>query len=179
MRLEKVLEDIIHATQCGFKEQSTTQAICIARMISSTCYRAGKRLPLVFQDWSQAFDTILHNKLLDELIRLDMDEHLIRLIVNLYKQPLFFVEDSKGSSKLQEQRGGIRQGRPLSHDLFILVMHVLHEDIKNYARADLTKSPKGLDSQELMYADDTLIAATPATAAARHIRLIKEYVLQY
>lgn len=61
---------------------------------------------------------------------------------------------------------GLRQGDPLSHMLFILVMYVLNYMIKKAAEEDLLQplSRRALQQRVSLYADDVAIFLQPSVA---------------
>ena len=94
------------------------------------------------------------------LSRLQIPPNILDKIKSLYSIPTFQVLQSDHSSDWQKQRTGIRQGCPLSPYLFILAMHVMFHDVKNQYHDPLdSKTFQGINFQELLYADDTLIIA--------------------
>ena len=94
---------------------------------------------LVLLDWEEAFDHVLHNKLLESLHRIGVPEKVCNLINNLYASPQFSVSMEGSASEWKPKDTEIRQGCPLSPYLFVIRMFVMLDDIHlddhlNFAR---------------------------------------------
>ena len=123
----------------------------------------------------KAFDKIDHEKMFLSLSRLQIPPNILDNIKSLYSNPTFQVLQSDHSSDWQKQRTGIRQGCPLSPYLFILTMHVMFHDVKNQYHDPLhSKTFQGINFQELLYADDTLIIAKNSATANAFLHLIEK-----
>ena len=87
-------------------------------------------------DWCKTFDKVNIERMLRALIRLGVPTHIIEIIRSLYQNPEFYVQDRFGRSTTAKQRGGLRQGAPMSGFLFIamltVIMHDAEEDWKRY-----------------------------------------------
>ena len=95
--------------------------------------------------------------------RLRIPPAILENIKSLYANSLFQVIQGENASEWQKQRTGIRQGCPLSPYLFILTMHVMFHDVKQRLHdPHHIKTFQGINFQELLYADDTLIIAKSA-----------------
>ncbi len=55
---------------------------------------------------------------------------MVRNIQASFANPKYFVKHKSGHQRRNKKHKGIRQGCPLSPYLFVLVMHVMFEDIK-------------------------------------------------
>ena len=95
------------------------------------------------------------------------------------------MEIEGDSSKWLKQETGIRQGCPLSPYLFIIVMTVMFEDIKedsNLAANLIKNRVPGADFDEVMYADDTICISQDTKTMNNFIKSIetvgKEYGLK-
>ena len=107
--------------------------------------------------------------------RLQIPAELLSNIKRLCKNPTFQAIFNDQKSTWQKQRTGIRQGCPLSPYLFILTMHVMFADVKGDFNDPLhNKTFQGINFQELLYADDTLIIAKSASTANAYLHLIEK-----
>ena len=100
--------------------------------------------------------------MLRALTRLGVPPHMIEIIHSLYRDPQFFVQDRFGRSNTAKQRGGLRQGAPMSGFLFIAILTLIMHDAeqawtpeaieKDYIARDTFKEVLGRDFW--LYADD-------------------------
>ena len=89
------------------------------RLIEAAQARKNGRALLLALDWKAAFDSIHPGALVVALVRFGVDDHVARLIGNIYQNRRFKVNDSGDMSQEKQQRSGISQGCPLSPFLFI------------------------------------------------------------
>eukprot|EP00972_Heterocapsa_arctica_P077586 11443713-Heterocapsa_arctica.AAC.1 len=95
---------------------------------------------------------------------------LVELIADMYREPTFAVKKGKARSSERKQTAGIRQGCPLSPNLFIILLTAIMMDIENELTPEehelLQKGkPSHTQLNQLFYADDTLILASNHEAA--------------
>ena len=176
MRLAEALEQHLHPTQFGFRKgRSTVDPLFCLRRITDVVEQGNDPLVLIFLDWEKAFDKINHQKMFQSLRRLNIPDPLIAAIESLYKHPQFQVTHRDRNSDWLPQRTGIRQGCPLSPYLFILTLHVMFEDVKRRSCDPRhRKKFQGINFQELLYADDTLVLAKSFKTANEYLHLIEE-----
>ena len=91
--------------------------------------RHGLQLYMLALDYSKAFDSIPHAKLVESLRRLGAPPHMTRLVEMLYVSPRFRIKIQEGISDEYEQKIGIRQGCPLSPYLYIIATSCLMTDV--------------------------------------------------
>ena len=176
VRLASALEKHLHQTQFGFRKgRSTVDPLFCLRRITDVVEQGSDQLVLIFLDWEKAFDKINHQKMFQSLRRLNIPEDLLAAISSLYRHPQFQVTHCERNSGWLPQRTGIRQGCPLSPYLFILTMHVMFEDVKKKSNDPRhRKKFQGINFQELLYADDTLVLAKNFKIANEYLQLIEE-----
>ena len=105
---------------------------------------------------------------------MNVPKKAIDAIRELYRQPTFKVEMDGQTSEWMSQTTGIRQGCPLSPYLFIILMSVLFRDI--HANADLKLEEhrvQGMDTDEILYADDTICISENEQALSRLLAAIE------
>ena len=111
---------------------------------------------LTFIDFEKAFDTISWQFLYECLESLNFGPSLINLIKILYNNIETCVSNNGYCSKFFTPSRGIRQGCPVSASLFLIVVEVLANKIRNNPRI---RGIKIGDSEwkVLHYADDTCL----------------------
>ena len=122
-------------------------------------------------DWCKTFDKVNIERLFRALIRLGVPTHMIEVIRSLYRDPELYVQDRFCRSTTAKQRGGLRQGAPMSGFLFIAtltaIMHDAEEDWKrstiekDYIARDTVKDILGRDflRYTLMIPTSSLVAS--------------------
>ena len=99
---------------------------------------------------------------------------IIKITRALYTNPTFCVEMNGSSSSWTKQETGIRQGCPLSPYLFLIVMTAMFHDIhKDDGVGTLRQRLDGTDSDEVVYADDTICIAQTNAAMNRMLSAIE------
>ena len=175
VRIANAIDAHIGSTQFGFRKgRSTAEALFCVRRLTDVVEQGHERLFLICLDWEKAFDKIDHEKMFLSLARLNIPEDMLDAIKALYRIPMFQVNHNSHTSNRFTQRTGIRQGCPLSPFLFILTMHVMFSDVKDsFQDTNRRKSFQGINFQELLYADDTLIVAKNQKTANDYLHLIE------
>ena len=78
------------------------------------------------------------------------------------------------------QTTGIRQGCPLSPYLFVILMSVLFQDIHTNDVLKLAEHRvQGMDTDEILYADDTICVSEDEQALSRLLAAIEKEVYKY
>jgi hypothetical protein len=182
-RLNMYVEEKISEEQFGFRQgRSTSGPIHIARRAQEFQERGGSPLIMILLDWKQAFDKIMHDRLLDTLKRLNIPSAIRNAIAALYRDPKYVVVGSAHKSQEHRQRCGVKQGCPLSPTLFILCMTLLVKDTIKAVKDTLGGDPPlvgGLHSPFLLYADDILLLETDPARADIWIKEIETQAAKY
>ena len=79
-------------------------------------------------DYSKAFDSIPHEKLIECLNRIGAPQKMTSLVRAIYSNPHFRIKIPEGTSDEFPQDIGIRQGCPLSPCLYIIATSCLMTD---------------------------------------------------
>ena len=154
------------------KARSTAQPLHIARRVIEMTEATQGNVIMVLLDWEQAFDKVDQSKLIEARIRLKIPGEVINTIKAIYKGPQFKVRDCNLESEYKKQEGGIRQGRPLSPYLFLLVMAVLFHDIHDIGPLIRFDKLDAFSYSEIFYADDTLLIVKSLEGAGRYVEHI-------
>ena len=130
-----------------------------------------------FIDFEKAFDTVNHNKLVETLHRLGLDDKDVRIISNLYWQQKAFIRIGDGTSEEFENRQGVRQGFVLSPLLFNAYAERLFREAIEEAEDGILMN--GVLINNLRYADDTVLLADTAEGLQRLLVKVAEVCESY
>ena len=107
--------------QCGFVAgKGTTNAIYVLRTVIERSIEVQQDLYSCFIDFSKAFDTVKHDKLIQMLQDINIDDKDLQLIKNMYWQQTAAIKVNNNISGYQKIEKGVRQGCVLSPELFSL-----------------------------------------------------------
>ena len=132
-------------------------------------------------DWEKAFDKD-QEALFEAMERIGIDDKLVRLTKQLYKNPTFKVDMGHPASESKKQQTGIRQECTLSPYLFLIVMTAIMHDIREDQQLDEElheNRPPNHDFDEVLYADDTIILSTDTRTVQKYLHKIEEVASQY
>ena len=150
-RLSEIIENKLGDFQMGFRpNRSTIDNIFRVRQIFEKCYEYNIELHNIFVDYSQAFDSVNRNKIIECLTKYKVPKKLI-LIGLTFINPTAKVKI--GNQLTNEFRivSGIKQGDPLSATLFSIVIDNVLKQL------DLKGNISTRIKQCSAYADDILI----------------------
>eukprot|EP00959_Pyramimonas_sp_CCMP1952_P333556 6985006-Pyramimonas_sp.AAC.1 len=142
---------------------------------STRTYKQGSPLYLLFLDWEKAFDRVTHAALFSALERMQLPDKIVNVVKALYRNPTFQVGMDNYESKWHRQDAGIRQGCPLSPYLFLIVMHVLFQDIYSKHGTSLSEGrPPGVTFDVVLFADDTMCVSSNKAQITRMLHAIEK-----
>lgn len=175
-RLAEALEVVMQPTQFGFRaDRSTIDALYIVRKLVTIGEGTQDPAYLLLLDWAKAFDKVKQDKLMEALWRMGAPPKLCRVIKSLYNHPTFCVEMDGYESKVYEQQTGIRQGRPLSPYLFLVVMTAMFHDIKADLPHLADNRLQHIEFDEILFADDTIIFSADHLTLEEYLQKIQFY----
>ena len=174
-RIASRLDKHLQKTQYGFRrKRGTADAIHLVRRIAEYGDKTQNPLIMVLLDWEKAFDKVDREGLMLAMDRLGVDDKLIRIVRELYKDTRFNVEIDGETSRWKNQETGIRQGCPLSPYLFLVVMTVIFHDVHEKLHCTLPEHRvPGAELDEVMYADDTICISTDTRSMNRFLEQIE------
>jgi len=171
MRIRNKIKSEIAEEQCGFVEgKGTTNAIYILKTLGERAIEMQQDLYLCFIDYTKAFDTIHHERLMNLLSDLHVDGKDLRIIKKLYwaQSANIRVEGEVGESV--KIKRGVRQGCVMSPDLFSLYTEYIMRKIEGMPGIKVG----GNNINNLRYADDTVLIATSEENLQRILNVISE-----
>jgi len=158
-RLQQYVNRELPDVQAGVRKgRGTRDQIANIRWIREKAREFQKNIYFCFIDYAKAFDCVDHNKLWEILKELEIPDHLICLLRNLYAGQEATVRTGHGTTDWFQIGKGVRQGCILSPCLFNLYA----EYIMRNARLDEAQAGikiAGRNVNNLTYADDTSLMA--------------------
>jgi len=157
-RLYKKCENAMGRSQFGFKSAlGTREALFAIQVLVQNCKDVQKDVFIGFIDYEKAFDRVQHNKLIEILRNMDIDDKDIQCIKNLYWHQTATVKSGGITTSNLKIHRGVRQGCILSPLLF----NIYSEKIFQESIAEENRGIKvnGTFVNNIRYADDTTIIA--------------------
>ena len=124
--------------------RGTVDAVFVLRRLSEK-FRDKNRLFFIFDDLEKAFDRVPREVIRFALRRKGVPEYLVNGVMSLYKGCKTAVSVDGELSSSFSVKVGVHQGSALSPLLFIMVIDVLTEDVRDGS------------FMELLYADDLVL----------------------
>ena len=171
IRIRGKIHDNLDENQYGFRKgKGTRNAIFVLRMILERSIEVQKETYLCFVDFQKAFDTVKHNQLIEMLLDLQVDGKDIRMITNLYWDQRATVQVGDQKTNWIQIKKGVRQGCPLSADLFSLYGQRVVDELKDIEGIKVG----GHNINNIRYADDTVLVADTEEKLQRLVNRLQE-----
>jgi hypothetical protein len=152
-RLSKIVEDKLEECQMGFRTNRSTIDLFIIRQIIEKCHEFNKELHNVFIDYTQAFDTVLRDKIFKCLNNYGVPSKLMKLIAKTLQDKKARVKINQTYTEKFKISTRVKQGDPLSAILFSIVIDDIIKQLQ--LRGIISTHLK----QFVAYADDILITS--------------------
>ena len=173
-RLTHIIEDKLDDYQMGFRaNRSTIDNIFIIRQIFEKCHEHNIELFNMFIDFSNAFDSVCRNKLIECLSYYKVPKKLICLIALTLINTTAKIKVNNNVSEEFKIQCGVKQGDPLSATLFCLVIDFILKKLD--LRGNISTKLK----QCTAYADDIIITARTKSAMIETFNNLKEQSMQF
>jgi hypothetical protein len=156
-RLQQILPSIINPDQTGcIKNRATFTNI--RSTIDIINYAKEKNLPgiIAFIDFEKAFDTIKLSFLYKCLEKANIGKYYIDCVKTLYNDISTFVSNNGNLSQPFKPNRGIRQGCPISANLFVIVVEIMANAIRQSKEISGFKIMNE-EFKIVQFADDTCI----------------------
>ena len=155
-RMVMKIDREIAEAQAGFrKESGTREAIFDLKILAEKYIEMQKEIYACFIDYSKAFDSVKHTKMIEAMQKTDMDENDIALVSHLYWEQKTRIRIDGAISEEVNIQKGVRQGCVLSPSLFNLYTEYIFREIDQMSGLKIN----GETINNLRYADDTVLLA--------------------
>ena len=154
-RIQVTIDNHLTEEQCGFRSsRGTTDAVFVVRQIIEKARERRIKLHWNFVDFKAAFDTIWREALWKCLRSIGVDQVLVDLIDNMYKQAECAVVINGKITDWFQVVTGVRQGCLQSPSLFNLFLEFVMKDLRNL---DNGIQMGEMSINNIRYADDTTL----------------------
>ena len=154
-RIQDTIDSHLAEEQCGFRSsRGTTDAVFVVRQIIEKATE--RKIPIYwnFVDFKAAFDTIWREALWKCMRSIGIDNKLVDLIENMYKQTKCAVMVNGKVTEWFDVIVGVRQGCLLSPSLFNLFLEFVMKDVQSL---DSGIEMGNMHMNNIRYADDTTL----------------------
>ncbi|KAK3545148.1 hypothetical protein QTP70_001570 [Hemibagrus guttatus] len=160
LRLREVMARVVHSDQtCGVPGRMCGMNLALVR--DALAWADQRRVPLALLslDQEKAFDRVSHAFLFALLRRMGFGPGFVTMVRLLYAGAVSHVIVNGHCSGLIEQRGGVRQGCPLSPLLYVLYLEPLAEQLRRKPAFQGLHIPGagGTRAKVSVYADDATL----------------------
>ena len=122
-RLSRIVESKLSDVQSGFRpNRSTLDNVFIVRQTFEKCYEYNIDFHNMFIDYTQAFDSLKRNEVLECLIQYNIPAKLQKLIALTLTETNAIVKINNEFTEKFDVQTGVKQGDPLSATLFSAAM---------------------------------------------------------
>jgi hypothetical protein len=174
-RLQSTIGQIVSTDQSGcIKGRSTFSNIRSTLDIIS--YTEEQNLPgiLTFVDYEKAFDTVNHNFMMKCLENMNFGQYFRHCIETLYEKIETCVTNNGHFSEFFKPTRGIRQGCPISANIFILIVEHLANVIRSNPNIKGIRI-NGIEYKISQYADDTCLYLSDQNSLQEALNTIKSF----
>lgn len=174
-RLDFFLENhsVIHKTQIGSKKKArTADHIFIIKTLINEYFQTGKKMYTCFVDFTKAFDRVSRNCLLSTLLEYNIGGHFYKIIKSMFQQSKLCVKVNNQITPFFKSEIGVRQGDPLSANLFNIFINKIPTIFDN------TCAPVKLNNKDLsclLYADDVVLLSETKEGLQKSISYLKKF----
>jgi hypothetical protein len=173
-RLTDIIENKLDDFQMGFRpNRSTNDNIFIVRQIFEKCYEYNIDLHNIFVDYTQAFDSVSRNKIIECLTKYEIPTKTIRLIGLTLINTTAKVKINNQLTEEFRVDSGVKQGDPLSATLFSIVTDSVLKQL------DLRGNISTRLKQCSAYTDDILITTKTKHSLVDTFQRLKEISAQF
>jgi hypothetical protein len=165
--------NIIHDTQIGSRKKArTADHLFVLKTLIDNYFNKGKKLFACFIDLKKAFDTVSRACLLTKLHDIDVGGIFLKTLESMFSNDQLCVRVGHQITPFFKSNIGVRQGDPLSANLFNIFLNGIPTLFDN------TCSPVQLGNRLLsclLYADDIVLLSESAVGLQNAINLLQSH----
>ena len=149
---------VINKNQIGFrKNHRTVDHLLTLRAVVKKYVTIGKKkLFACFVDFKKAFDSVWHDGLFYKIKKTGIGGNILELIFNIYMNTKCAVKQNNAITDFFDYTKGVRQGCPLSPNLFNIYVNDIFNIMNENNKSDIFLD-KDNKINALMYADDLIL----------------------
>ncbi|MEW8546755.1 MAG: reverse transcriptase family protein, partial [Candidatus Thiodiazotropha sp.] len=168
---------MIDEAQAGFRKgySAIDNLFCLQAMAQKYLSKKNGRFYCLFVDFSKAFDTIDHAKLLTCLADRGVGGKLLKVLKSMYCKLRSCVQNNGRYTDFFTCNVGTRQGCILSPVLFSLFINELITDIKSKCSNGIFITQDISDIYALLYADDIANCADTVISLQSQLNLVESF----
>jgi hypothetical protein len=174
-RLDTFLEghNLIHESQIGFKKKArTADHLFVLKTLIDSYTNKGKKLYACFIDFTKAFDMVSRACLLFKLHEIGVGDIFLKTLQSMFQNDKLCVRIGNSLTPYFKSHIGVRQGDPLSANLFKIVANNIPTLFgRNCSPVQLGN--KKISS--LMYADDIVLLSETANGLQTSLHILQEH----
>lgn len=142
--------------QAGFRRgRSTIDQIFILNQLIEKAREYNFEIYLMFIDFQKAFDSVEHSSLWQALKKQGLEDKYLRVVKEIYKDAKAYIKMDRAGKEFPIKRG-VRQGDPLSSNLFNSVIQEIFDQL-NWQTQGIKINGEFLNN--LRFADDIVLIA--------------------
>ena len=175
MRLKTILPDYIDESQFGYvKDRYIGENIRCLIDLNTLCRKDDTEAYAIQIDFEKAFDSVNWDFMLLSLEKMNFDPDYVNWVKILYKNTSSSVLNNGHKTDVFDLRRGVHQGCPLSALLFIILVQVLQQMLKNANDISGIKVG-GKELKILQMPDDTTILTSSIDDVPKILEILQDF----
>ena len=175
-RMNSVLQQGIGPHQTGFiPGRDIRENILLTQTIIDRMVKQNSPGGILLIDWSKAYDRISHQAIWAVAEKIGMPKHGQQFLKAIYRDPVSWILCNGFMSHVIKVASGVRQGCPLSPQIFTLVAELYNQRLIKDKHIQGFKMNDKCCVKVISYADDTAIPFTTIKDAIRCIKILMLY----
>ena len=168
--------NIINKNQIGFRRNHRTadHLLTLRTIVKKYVTIGKKKLFACFVDFKKAFDSVWHDGLFYKIKKAGISGNILELIFNIYMNTKCAVKQNNAITDFFDYTKGVRQGCPLSPNLFNIYVNDIFNIMNENNKSDIFLD-KNNKINALMYADDLILLSESKEGLQIQINKLIDY----